>query len=135
MKKFFLSILVLVIISFSWATYKLINTTGEDPRFRAKRDIHMIESRLLSYRLDNGFFPTIEQGLSALIKKPTTDPLPKKWRENGYLPSNNYLIDPWGNNYIYSCTKTNDAYVIITLGKDGKVGGNYYDKDIHNWEL
>jgi len=82
------------------------------------------------YELDNGAFPTTQQGLSALIEQTTTPPLPKNW--NGpYLKKK--PVDPWGNDYRYACPGVHNPadYDLYSLGKDGTEGG---DDDIGNWE-
>jgi len=82
------------------------------------------------YELDNGNFPSTQQGLAALVEKPTTPPIPKNW--NGpYLKKS--PIDPWGNSYRYLSpgVQNRDDYDLYSLGKDGTEGG---DDDITNWE-
>ncbi|MCG2712993.1 MAG: type II secretion system major pseudopilin GspG [Candidatus Omnitrophica bacterium] len=82
------------------------------------------------YELDNGVFPSTQQGLDALVEKPTTQPLVKNW--NGpYLKKK--PIDPWGNEYRYICPGINNIedYDLFSIGKDGSEGGN---DDIGNWE-
>ncbi|MDD5747047.1 MAG: type II secretion system major pseudopilin GspG [Candidatus Omnitrophica bacterium] len=82
------------------------------------------------YELDNGAYPTTQQGLAALVGQPTTPPLPKNW--NGpYLKKK--PVDPWGNDYRYACPGTHNTedYDLYSLGKDGIEGG---DDDLGNWE-
>ena len=98
---------------------------------RAKLDINLnIATALDLYELDNGFYPTTEQGLNALLTKPTTPPIPPNWR-GPYLKKK--PIDPWGNPYVYICPgKHNpDSYDLYSYGKDGVEGGG---DDITNWE-
>ncbi len=82
------------------------------------------------YELDNGSYPTTEQGLNALRVKPTTPPIPKNW--NGpYLKKE--PIDPWGNKYVYVSpgTHNREDFDLYSLGPDGAEGGN---DDIDNWD-
>jgi general secretion pathway protein G len=98
---------------------------------RAKVDINLnIATALDLYELDNGFYPTTEQGLSALLTKPTTSPVPSDWR-GPYLKRK--PIDPWGNPYIYIYPGNHnpDSYDLYSYGKDGVEGGG---DDITNWE-
>jgi general secretion pathway protein G len=97
----------------------------------AQSDINAnLAMALKLYQLDNGNFPTTEQGLDALITKPGTDPVPSNW--NGpYIEKN--PIDPWGNTYRYRCPATNGktSYDLYSLGKDG-IEGN--EDDVANWK-
>ncbi len=102
---------------------------------KARMDMRTIESALRFYRLDNGFYPTTEQGLEALIRKPETSPLPESWRSGGYLETTSIPRDPWNNPYIYrSPGDQGRDFEIISLGADGKEGGTGFNQDIKNWE-
>ncbi|MFN2267156.1 MAG: type II secretion system major pseudopilin GspG [Desulfonatronovibrio sp.] len=102
---------------------------------RARMDMKTIESALRFYRLDNGFYPSTEQGIEALIKKPETRPVPDRWRSGGYLETSSVPRDPWGNHFIYRSPGDQDRdYEIISLGADGKEGGTGFDRDLNNWE-
>lgn len=96
-------------------------------------DFKSIELALKMYKLDNFNYPTTEQGLQALVKKPTTDPIPHNWKSSGYLSE--LPIDPWGNPYQYLSPAefgTGD-YDIYTLGADGVTGGEGQNADIGTW--
>ncbi|MGA1863211.1 type II secretion system major pseudopilin GspG [Deferribacter thermophilus] len=115
---------------------KIINRPDEARVTKAKSDIKTIESALKLYKLDNGMYPTTEQGLSALIKKPEIEPIPKNWKNGGYLDTNKIPVDPWGNPYIYRSPGDNGRdYEIISLGADGKEGGEGVNADIKNYEI
>ncbi len=95
---------------------------------RAQSDIRAIETALDLYRLDNYRYPTTDQGLEALVKKPP-DPSLTNYREGGYLKA--VPKDPWGNPYHYeSPGPDGEPYLIISYGRDGKPGGTGYDADI-----
>ena len=95
---------------------------------RAQSDIRAIETALDLYRLDNYKYPTTDQGLEALVKKPP-DPSLTNYREGGYLKA--VPKDPWGNPYHYeSPGPDGEPYLIISYGRDGKPGGTGYDADI-----
>lgn len=102
----------------------------------AKVQIKNFESGLKLFYLDNGFYPSTEQGLKALIEKPTTGRIPIKWREGGYLDKPIIPKDPWGNEYIYlSPGRKGEEYEIISYGRDGKEGGEGPDADISSSEI
>jgi general secretion pathway protein G len=85
---------------------------------KAKQDILAIQSALDLYKLDNSFYPTTDQGLQALISKPSSNPIPRNWKADGYLKQ--LPVDPWGENYQY--TNDNDKLHIFSYGPKGKEG-------------
>ena len=96
-------------------------------------DLATLEQALDMYRLDNLRFPSSEQGLAALVKKPTQEPLPRSWRSDGYvrrLPE-----DPWGTPYQYRMPGEHGRVDVYSLGADGLPGGEGQDADLGNWEL
>jgi general secretion pathway protein G len=97
---------------------------------QAKVDFSTIEKALKLYRLDNYRYPTNEQGLEALIEKPTVDPLPRQWQDGGYLDS--LPVDPWGNPYVYISPGEQGDYDLYSLGADGQSGGEEFDKDLYS---
>ncbi len=100
---------------------------------KAKVEIANIEQALELYYLDNGMYPTSEQGLSALIEEPSSGDVPPNWKEGGYLAKKRMPVDPWGNPYVYvSPGIQNEDYDLYSLGKDGAEGGEGYDADITN---
>ena len=94
----------------------------------AKTDLKTISAALKLYRLDNGDYPTTEQGLKALSTKPTTPPAPTAWSADGYLAQ--VPVDPWGRAYVYRSPGTAAPFDLLTLGKDGKTGGTGADADL-----
>jgi general secretion pathway protein G len=94
---------------------------------KVKQDILAIESALDLYKLDNGFYPSTDQGLNALIEKPSTQPAPSNWKSEGYLQK--LPIDPWGNAYQYM--NENEKPRIFSFGPKGKDS----DAQIGNWNL
>jgi len=96
-------------------------------------DLATLEQALDMYRLDNLRFPSSEQGLAALVKKPTQEPLPRSWRSDGYvrrLPE-----DPWGTPYQYRMPGEHGRADVYSLGADGLPGGEGQDADLGNWAL
>ncbi|HKU50903.1 MAG TPA: type II secretion system major pseudopilin GspG [Nitrospira sp.] len=116
---------------------RIMGRTDDAKRTAAKVQIRNIEGALQLYKLDNGVYPTTEQGLKALIEKPSVGVVPKKWKIGGYLPK--LPEDPWGNPYKYlSPVQKGDykvEYEITSLGTDGEVGGEGVNADITNWNL
>jgi general secretion pathway protein G len=74
---------------------RYMGRTDDAKVIKAKMDIAAIETSLKMYYLDNGFYPTTEQGLKALVEKPTTEPVPVRWNESGYLDKRRVPKDPW----------------------------------------
>ena len=93
---------------------------------RAKNDIGSFVGALELYKLDNFAYPSTEQGLQALVEKPSGDPEPQNWKSGGYVK--NLQQDPWGRDYLY--VSEGNEYQIISLGRDGAEGGEEYDADI-----
>jgi general secretion pathway protein G len=114
---------------------RIMSRPEEARRTKAALQIRSIESALKLYKLDNGTYPTTEQGLEALVKKPETGNAPKKWREGGYLESAKVPKDPWGNPFVYVMPGEHGDFDLSSYARDGQKGGEGDDKDIHNWEL
>ena len=110
----------------------VINKVDEARVAKAKEDIESIQEGLQAYRLDNSVYPTTDEGLKALIKKPN-DPSITHW--NGpYLQR--LTKDPWGHSYHYVYPGTHgQPYDLYTLGADNQPGGKGVDADIGNWNL
>ena len=101
---------------------------------KAQVDMKGIEEALGMFKLDNGFFPTTDQGLKALVTIPETGRIPQKYAESGYLKK--VPLDPWSNNYVYLSPGLHSKdYDLISYGADGESGGEGYDADINSWEL
>ncbi|MCY4472188.1 MAG: type II secretion system major pseudopilin GspG [Kistimonas sp.] len=100
----------------------------------AQADIKAIASAMEIYRLDNGVYPTTEQGLEALVQEPSEEPAPRNWNRDGYLKK--VPRDPWGNPYQYEQpgTRNPTGYDLYSLGADGRVGGEGVNADINNWD-
>ena len=112
---------------------KIISRPDEARIIAAKQDIASLQQALKLYRLDNQRYPTTEQGLQALVTKPTTAPIPPNWKAGGYverLPK-----DPWGNPYQYLNPGVRGEIDIFSFGADGGSGGEGNDADIGSWNL
>lgn len=98
---------------------------------KAKQDIRALESALNLYKLDNFVYPNTDQGLQALVAKPSGTPEPRNWKQYmDRLPK-----DPWGNDYQYLAPGVHGAVDIVSLGADGQLGGSEINADIGNWDL
>jgi general secretion pathway protein G len=102
----------------------------EARRTTARTQISAFENSLEMYRLHNGVYPTTQQGLDALVRKPATAPIPKKYPAEPYMK--NIPDDPWGNPYIYRCPGEKGAYDIVSTARTGEEGGEGLDADITN---
>lgn len=114
---------------------KIIGRTDEARVTEAKVQMQNLETALKLYKLDSGIYPATEQGLVALIKKPTIGIIPKGWRDGGYLEKKKIPADPWSNPYVYISPGLHDEYDIISYGADAVRGGEGFDKDIENWNI
>ncbi len=100
----------------------------------AQADIKAISSALELYRLDNGFYPSTEQGLEALVSRPDNDPIPANWNSDGYLKR--LPKDPWGHAYQYEIpgVKNTGSFDLYSFGANGRQGGEGLNADIGNWD-
>ena len=110
---------------------RLMGRTDDARILAAKQDIATLMQALKLYRLDNQRYPTTEQGLQALIARPTNGPQPANWKSGGYIDRLNK--DPWGNIYQYMSPGTRSEVDIFSYGADGQVGGTGNDADIGSW--
>ncbi|RJR17574.1 MAG: type II secretion system protein GspG [Desulfobacteraceae bacterium] len=113
---------------------RIMGRPEEARRMKARVQIEGIETALKLYRLDNGIYPTTEQGLQALVEAPTAGMLPRKWREGGYLEKGKVPKDPWGNEYVYLSPGLHGEFDLMSLGADGQPGGEGPAADINSWE-
>ena len=130
-----IEIMVVVVILGILATLVLPKIMGRPDEARAiaaKQDIGSVMQALSLYRLDNSRYPTTEQGLKALVAKPTTEPLPNNWKTGGYLDK--LPKDPWGNVYQYLNPGIKGEIDAFSYGADGKPGGAGPDSDIGSWD-
>ncbi|GAB0057477.1 Type II secretion system protein G [Candidatus Magnetaquicoccaceae bacterium FCR-1] len=131
-----IEIMVVVVILGILATLiipKVMSRPDEARQTKAVLDIQSIGQALDLYRLDNNNYPTTEQGLQALVTKPESEPIPRRWRSEGYLPKP--PVDPWSNPYVYLSPGLHGAYDLMSLGADGMPGGENKNGDITSWNL
>ncbi|CAN7628584.1 type II secretion system major pseudopilin GspG [Massilia sp. LjRoot122] len=111
---------------------KLLGRTGESRVTAAKVDIATMMQALKLYKLDNQRYPSTEQGLQALITKPTAGPSAGGWKDGGYIEK--LPKDPWGNAYQYLSPGIHGEVDVFSLGADGQPGGTGEDADVGSWE-
>lgn len=126
-------VVVILAILATMVTVNVIDRPDEARITSAKTEISQIKSALQLYRIDNINYPTGEQGLSALVERPTADPVPKNWKPGGYLSK--LPTDPWGNPYQYLNPGVHDQIDVFSYGADGAPGGEGNDADIGSWDL
>jgi general secretion pathway protein G len=114
---------------------RLFGHTDDAKITKARVQIENLSTALKMYKLDNGVFPSTEQGLEALVRPPQGGAAPRKWRKGGYLEKSQLPKDPWGNDYIYLSPGVNGDFDIISYGADGAPGGEDANKDINSWEM
>jgi general secretion pathway protein G len=111
---------------------QIMDRPDEAKRVAARADIRAIVQALKLYRLDNGFYPSSDQGLGALAQRPTTPPVPPNWKQGGYLER--LPKDPWGGDYQYLSPGVHGDIDVFSLGADHAAGGEGNGADIGNWD-
>lgn len=130
-----LELMVVVVILGILASVVVPNLLGNKEKAdqqKAITDIVALENALDMYRLDNNVYPTTDQGLDALVSKPS-NPEPRNYRADGYI--RRLPKDPWGNDYQYLSPGDHGRVDVFTLGADGQEGGEEANADIGNWNL
>src|SRR5688572_9899122 len=112
---------------------KVMSRPDEARVIAAQQDVAAIMQALKLYRLDNLRYPTTEQGLGALVARPTVAPVPPNWKAGGYLER--LPKDPWGNAYQYLNPGVRGEIDVFSLGADGAPGGEGFDADVGSWQL
>ena len=134
-----IELMVVIIILGLLAAIVMPRIVGETDKARygaALAQMRILEDSLKRYKLDNGVFPTTEQGLEALVRRPGVGRLAPNWPEGGYLDKQEVPKDPWGNPYIYiSPGQHSPDYDLKSLGADGLEGGDSYNADIESWRV
>jgi general secretion pathway protein G len=131
-----IEILVVIVVIAILATLVAPNVfqhVGAAKSATAKSQIEMLGAALDAYRLDNGAYPTTQQGLAALFEKPTVDP-PANWR--GPYLRKPVPPDPWGRAYLFEFPgqQNPQGYDLLSFGADGKPGGEGEDADLVSWK-
>jgi general secretion pathway protein G len=132
-----IEILVVIVVITVLATLVAPNVfrhVGSAKEATAKTQLEMLGSAVDAYRLDNDEYPTTEQGLAALRARPEAAPQPRGWR--GPYLRRDVPLDPWGRPYVYRMpgTANPEGYDLLTLGRDGREGGDGEDADVLGWK-
>jgi len=129
-----IEVMVVVVILGILAAFivpRIIGRPDEAKIAKVKSDVRALQTALDLYRLDNGVYPTTEQGLKALTTKPSSEPIPSNWRTGGYIQKLN--DDPWSYPYHYTNPGEHLEIDIFSYGADNKEGGEGINADIGNW--
>ena len=110
---------------------KVMDRPDQARIIKAQQDIRTLESALKLYKLDNYTYPTTDQGLQALVSRPTIAPEPRGWKQNGYI--DRIPKDPWEYDYLYLSPGSHGELDLYTQGADGQPGGEGPNSDIGNW--
>lgn len=130
-----LVVLVIIGVLAGYIGPKIMGRPEEAKRTKAGLQIRAIETALKMYKLDNGHYPSTEQGLQALVEPPSTGKLPPKWRDGGYMEKSKVPLDPWGSDFVYLSPGLNLDFDLSSYGNDGESGGDGDAKDVNNWEI
>lgn len=116
-------------------TVNVLDRLDEAKISTAKTQIKSLEQALDQYRRDNGTYPSTEQGLQALVEKPSIGRIPKRYPPKGYIKGGKVPQDPWACDYVYTSPGTHGhEYEITSLGSDCQEGGDGVDADIYSYE-
>lgn len=130
-----LVVLVIIGVLAGYIGPKIMGRPEEAKRTKASLQIRGMETALKMYKLDNGHYPSTEQGLQALVEPPSTGILPPKWRDGGYMEKGKLPLDPWGNDFVYLSPGLNSDFDLSSYGNDGESGGEGDARDVNNWEI
>ncbi|MBK5915358.1 type II secretion system major pseudopilin GspG [Rhodocyclus purpureus] len=124
-------VIVILAILAALIVPKVMSRPDEARVVAARQDISSLMQALKLYKLDNRRYPTNEQGLQALVTKPTIVPIPENWQSYiEKLPK-----DPWGSPYQYVQPGLRGEVDVMSYGADGQAGGTGFDADIGSWDL
>ena len=113
---------------------RIMSRPDEAKQLKAKIQIESLETALKLYKLDNGGYPTTEQGLVALVEQPESGQA-AKWKAGGYLEKGKVPKDPWENEFLYLSPGVHGDFDIISFGADGVEGGEGKNADINSWQI
>ena len=123
-------VIVILGILASLVIPKIMSRPDDARLIAARQDISSLNQALKLYRLDNQNYPTTEQGLAALVQKPSSPPSPPNWKTGGYI--DRLPKDPWGNDYQYLNPGLKGEIDVFSLGADGAPGGEGNNADVYN---
>jgi general secretion pathway protein G len=112
---------------------RLLDEPEKARRTSAATQIRSFEEALGIFKLENGFYPSTEQGLQALVTKPTDGRIPTRYKKGGYIKK--IPLDPWGYPYLYLSPGVHGDFDLFSYGPDGETGGEGENADVANWNL
>ena len=124
-------VIIILGILAMWVAPKIMSRPEQAKQVKTQLDIQNLETALKLYKLDNGSYPSTEQGLEALVTRPN-DPTVRNWKPGGYM--DRVPTDPWGNAFAYESPSEHGDYAIMSYGADGSPGGEDVDTDIVSWK-
>ncbi len=124
-----LVVMVILGILMSYVGPKVFGRVAQARTQKVHADFRTIETALKIYRLDNYSYPNAQEGLGALVNRPSNA---RNWKQDGYL--DRLPKDPWGRDYLYRRPGQHGPFDILSLGADGNLGGEGEDADIGNWQ-
>ena len=124
-------VVVIIAILAAIVVPRIMHRPDQAKIVKEKQDVMEIETAMNLYKLDNGFYPSTEQGIKALVTKPSSDPAPENWAPGGYIKQ--LPMDPWGRPYHYLNPGQHGDVDIFTYGEAGKPGGKGVSATIGNW--
>jgi general secretion pathway protein G len=131
-----IELMVVIVIIGLLSTFVVLNVLpAQDTAMveKAKADVALLEQAVEMYRLDNLAYPTIEQGLEALVTAPAELASPERYRKDGYV--RRLPTDPWGSPYQYVQPGEHGTFDIYSLGANKRLGGDGLDADVGNWDV
>jgi general secretion pathway protein G len=123
-------VLVIIGVLAALIAPNVLDRAGDAKVTAARTDVNNLMQALKLYKLDNQRFPTTEQGLEALVRKPTAGPAPSNWKP--YLDK--LPADPWGKPYQYLNPGVKGEIDVFSFGADGQPGGEGHDADVGSWQ-
>ena len=131
-----LVVILIITVLAGLVAVNVVHAPGQSRVAAARLQVNQIQTALDLYKMALGRYPTQAQGLEALVKKPTQEPVPPNYPEGGYLKSLEVPKDPWGREFIYLCPgSAGEAYEVISYGQDGEEGGAGEAADISSSRL
>lgn len=129
-----LVVITVIAILAALVSPQVFRNVGDAKAASARAQVEILTLALDAYRLDNDHYPTSEQGLGALVRRPDVEPLPRNWR--GPYLRRGVPMDPWNRPYEYASPGVHDStgFDLATLGRDGEPGGEGEDADVTSWD-
>lgn len=128
-------VMVIISVLIGLVAPNILGRVDEARVTAARADLATLQQALEMYKLDNHRYPSTDQGLQALVQKPTGSPEPKKWNLAGYLKKGKIPLDPWGEQYQYLSPGSTGAFDVYSFGADAREGGEGFDADVGSWDL